>query len=204
MVACDDEDDFLLGMFSAFMSKVPKEITFVVTFKKTTCPDGEEKKETASTTAATSGEEEKESTQGISQEDLKELIDSELLKHSSDLFAKLMNGKDFSASSQAESSVTEEFKTIDTSSKADDSAAGVVHTNVSCDGCGIAPIRGIRYKCCICKNFDYCETCEERLGHEHPFLKLRKNGIAPDAMVVCLPEDYPETPDEKAERETPG
>ena len=51
-----------------------------------------------------------------------------------------------------------------------------IHVNVRCDGCQCAPIKGIRYKCTICPNFDYCEECEKKLSlqHGHPFLKLRK------------------------------
>jgi len=51
------------------------------------------------------------------------------------------------------------------------------------------PIKGIRYKCSICRDFDYCETCEERLGHEHPFLKIRKQGGAPDVMIAMIPDE---------------
>lgn len=47
-----------------------------------------------------------------------------------------------------------------------------MHENVSCDGCGDNPIRGLRYKCSVCKDFDYCAKCEERLQHEHAFLKI--------------------------------
>lgn len=49
------------------------------------------------------------------------------------------------------------------------------HTGISCNGCGICPIKGIRYKCIICDDFDYCEKCEEEKGyvHEHPLYKLR-------------------------------
>jgi len=65
----------------------------------------------------------------------------------------------------------------------------VEHTNVECDGCGTAPIKGIRYKCAVCKDFDYCAKCEENLGHDHPFLKIRKNGGAPAMIVTVLNED---------------
>ena len=51
-----------------------------------------------------------------------------------------------------------------------------IHNGVQCDGCGVFPIVGCRYKCSVCGNFDYCEECEKKLGekHGHPFIKLSK------------------------------
>jgi hypothetical protein len=69
--------------------------------------------------------------------------------------------------------------------------AEAVHEGVSCDGCGMNPIRGLRYKCTIRKNFDYCATCEERQGSEHAFVKIRQPGGAPDVMIV-VKDDEPE------------
>ena len=56
----------------------------------------------------------------------------------------------------------------------------VIHKNVRCDGCKKYPITGIRYKCTICHNFDYCEDCEKKFNkeHNHPFLKIRKPELA--------------------------
>ena len=47
--------------------------------------------------------------------------------------------------------------------------------DIQCKGCEASQIIGIRYKCSICHNFDYCENCEEQLAllHNHPFLKIR-------------------------------
>lgn len=51
---------------------------------------------------------------------------------------------------------------------------GVLHPNVYCDACD-ATIRGVRYKCITCPDFDLCANCE---GHplrphkHHLFLKL--------------------------------
>ena len=46
----------------------------------------------------------------------------------------------------------------------------IIHKNISCDGCGMKPIVGIRYKCKTCNNFDYCQNCldmyKEKHGHE--------------------------------------
>jgi hypothetical protein len=35
----------------------------------------------------------------------------------------------------------------------------VVHEHVNCDGCGQKGIVGIRYKCAVCSDFDFCERC---------------------------------------------
>lgn len=53
-----------------------------------------------------------------------------------------------------------------------------VHRGVACDGCGMNPIVGIRYKCYVCPNFDFCEKCEAEKGNEHghSFIKLKTSG----------------------------
>lgn len=64
----------------------------------------------------------------------------------------------------------------------------VQHLNVSCDGCGQMHIRGHRYKCAVCKDFDYCESCEALGGHDdtHPFLKIRDPSLSPAAIMIVL------------------
>lgn len=54
-----------------------------------------------------------------------------------------------------------------------DNREEVIHEHVTCDGCGMKPIVGIRYKCSICPDFDYCSTCEQNIDHVHPFLKIK-------------------------------
>ena len=51
---------------------------------------------------------------------------------------------------------------------------GIVHSKIMCDGCGMLPLTGWRYKCSICDDYNLCENCEERIGgkHDHPFLKI--------------------------------
>ena len=50
-----------------------------------------------------------------------------------------------------------------------------VHRGCQCNGCGINPIRGIRYRCANCTDFDLCETCESQGLHTktHIFAKIR-------------------------------
>jgi DNA repair exonuclease SbcCD ATPase subunit len=43
----------------------------------------------------------------------------------------------------------------------------IVHRMVSCDGCGMCPIIGERFKCTVCPNFDYCSNCKQLFGNIH-------------------------------------
>lgn len=60
----------------------------------------------------------------------------------------------------------------------------IVHHKVKCDSCGAAPIVGTRYKCTVCDNFDFCEVCEAREEHGHPFLKICDSTV-PFPTVTC-------------------
>ena len=52
---------------------------------------------------------------------------------------------------------------------------GYVHRGVSCSSCNVYPLRGIRYRCLNCADFDLCETCEAQQIHikTHVFIKIR-------------------------------
>ncbi|KAH0559967.1 hypothetical protein GP486_003517, partial [Trichoglossum hirsutum] len=52
---------------------------------------------------------------------------------------------------------------------------GYIHRGVTCNSCGSLPIRGIRYRCANCIDFDLCETCEAMQVHPktHLFYKVR-------------------------------
>jgi len=60
-----------------------------------------------------------------------------------------------------------------------DNASANIHRFVKCDGCGVKPIVGTRYKCSICDDFDYCEKCEATKEHAHPFLKMKNSNCRP-------------------------
>ena len=51
-----------------------------------------------------------------------------------------------------------------------------IHFHVVCDGCKKTPIRGNRYKCKKCPDFDFCESCYEKNKetHGHEFTKIPK------------------------------
>ena len=42
-----------------------------------------------------------------------------------------------------------------------------IHFGVECNGCGVSPILGCRYKCSVCDDYDLCEECEKKMAKEH-------------------------------------
>ncbi|KAI9278698.1 hypothetical protein BDA99DRAFT_531443 [Phascolomyces articulosus] len=71
---------------------------------------------------------------------------------------------------------------------------GYIHRGITCNKCGVSPIRGTRYKCANCVDFDLCEMCEGSNSHltTHVFLKIRIP-IPPLAnpRSALLPAFYP-------------
>lgn len=55
----------------------------------------------------------------------------------------------------------------------DNAPAGVKHTEIICDGCGIRGISGILWKCSRCHDYDLCTQCYMADMHDlqHPFLR---------------------------------
>jgi Zinc finger, ZZ type len=51
-----------------------------------------------------------------------------------------------------------------------------IHEGVSCDVCKVTPLSGIRWKCHVCPDFDFCNDCyhsKRRLHNlNHPFLSI--------------------------------
>jgi len=50
-----------------------------------------------------------------------------------------------------------------------------VHHGITCDGCQMSPITGIRFKCRVCPDYDLCQTCEAKNTHpaDHPLIKFK-------------------------------
>jgi Ca2+-binding EF-hand superfamily protein len=81
-----------------------------------------------------------------------------------------------------------------------------VHRGCQCNSCGMVPIRGIRYRCSNCADFDLCEACEAQGVHikTHVFYKVRvpTSSFAtrqmqpvwypgdPDTQLKSLPRDF--------------
>jgi hypothetical protein len=63
--------------------------------------------------------------------------------------------------------------------------ADVVHVNITCDGCQQSPLRGIRYKCYECCDFDLCHSCH--LNHPHAFQHYFVVLKTPSAPGATLP-----------------
>lgn len=64
----------------------------------------------------------------------------------------------------------------------------VVHHHVTCDECGMNPIRGIRYKCTVRDNFDLCENCEAKRPQPYAMIKITDPQQAPVALVYGIRE----------------
>lgn len=86
--------------------------------------------------------------------------------------------------------VSEDINQIDSTQRQPDLNESMypneVHERVACDGCGVHPIVGVRYKCSVCKNFDFCEKCEESKDHPHAFLKIKRARDAPQAIFTTI------------------
>ena len=73
---------------------------------------------------------------------------------------------------------------------------GFIHRGVGCNSCGTTPIRGVRYRCSNCPDFDLCEQCESMQFHPktHLFYKIRVPAPYFDSTRQPQPLQYPGKP----------
>ncbi|XP_052278368.1 E3 ubiquitin-protein ligase HERC2-like [Dreissena polymorpha] len=50
------------------------------------------------------------------------------------------------------------------------------HSGVGCDGCEMLPIVGVRYKCRVCTDYNFCENCFKTKKHIHQFNRIVEPG----------------------------
>lgn len=57
-----------------------------------------------------------------------------------------------------------------------------LHEWIACKGCRKLPIRGIRWKCMTCANYDLCGTCHSFVTHppDHKMLEVENPEYADD------------------------
>ena len=158
----------IFSIKSSAAASAPEISAFATTATTATTMEVDEEVQPA---AAAKGHKKPKKEKGIPRKAIKNLINNELNKQAEVVFQKLMKSEDL-----GDVDMTPE-------------EAEAVHEGVECDGCGMNPIRGIRYKCTIRKNYDVCATCEERQSHEHAFVKIRQPGGAPDVMIVVADEE---------------
>ena len=67
----------------------------------------------------------------------------------------------------------------------------MVHSGITCDGCNWRNIEGVRYKCSVCPDFDFCHKCEATIDHPHPFLKIKRLEQTPYKIFTVIDENGP-------------
>jgi len=67
--------------------------------------------------------------------------------------------------------------------KKDNTEEKAVHKWVICDVCGMDPIKGIRYKCFQCGDYDLCENCNPHHHQHHIMLRIAKPEVLVNATL---------------------
>ncbi len=58
------------------------------------------------------------------------------------------------------------------------------HANIECNNCKMMPMKGLRFKCDVCHDYDLCITCMEKRVHDtsHPLIAIGKSHFSEIAM----------------------
>ncbi|XP_015580599.1 protein JOKA2 isoform X1 [Ricinus communis] len=60
------------------------------------------------------------------------------------------------------------------SSGRNDGVVGMFHRGVQCDGCGVHPITGLRYKSKVREDYDLCSICFSEMGNEADYIMIAR------------------------------
>lgn len=73
---------------------------------------------------------------------------------------------------------------------------GVIHRGITCDQCDTRPIRGVRWRCANCADFDLCSYCEADNRHDktHVFYKIKVPAPFFGYPRIPQPPPYPGKP----------
>ena len=75
---------------------------------------------------------------------------------------------------------------------------GYIHRGISCNGCNANPIKGVRYRCVNCMDYDLCEACEALQIHPktHLFYKVRipRSHLGHQPQQLRYPGKYTKCP----------
>ena len=111
----------------------------------------------------------------ITKEAIKEInnLTKLVIEQSNALIEKISNNNSFKDNDVI---LFKEFKKEQEEQKEQKEKKEPIHFNILCDGCKMNPIRGNRYKCIGCPDFDFCENCYQKNKdtHGHEFKKIEK------------------------------
>lgn len=147
LITIEDDDDFELCLQKTVLKDV-KEVTFIIQFEQANDQDQAELVPLSKPVTKKDNKNKKEMQSDIPLKALQNLISKELKGQLADIFTELIQSK--------------------YTSKVDQ-----MQPQFECNNCGVKPIEGVRYACNECKNFNFCATCEDKVKHEHYFLKIR-------------------------------
>jgi hypothetical protein len=118
--------------------------------------------------------------------DFSELLDNYLT--SSDLKIKVVSENTFSDNLEGPQEVMEKFRAKIPQFGQNLLSFETIHPNVTCDNCNRGPIKGSRYKCNDCKEYDLCGDCHVHNKHDpsHTFSEIKaplKESLLESLMV---------------------
>ena len=118
-------------------------------------------------------------TNELTMADANKPVDPELEKKRAEIMRRVAEAR------AAQDAALKKAKKVE---KAPDPRKFGTHLNITCDGCGTAPILGYRWRCHTCKNHDLCDTCYDVFkGGKLLHSNARRNPIS---MVLDHHEFY--------------